>query len=667
MAGIARNRLFSPVLLRILLLLGLTGTAYSRVPNLGFVSIDDPSYVTRNPHVADGIIWQNLLWAVTGVHSANWHPLTWLSHMLDVQMFGLNPGGHHITSLVFHAANTVLLFLLLRRLTGRDWAAWFAAGLFAVHPLHVESVAWIAERKDVLSTFFFLVLLHAYAGYIASPGRLRYAAVCVVLALGLAAKPMLVSASLVLLLLDYWPLRRGLNRKTVTEKLPLFALSAASCVITFIAQRQGGAIGDFEQFPFGVRLANAITAYSQYMLKTFWPADLCVLYPHPGTSLPELQVFSSLVFLIAATAAAIKLGRRYPYVLVGWLWYLITLVPVVGLVQVGKQAIADRYTYIPHIGVFIALAWAGGDVLSKLPQRSRRITAAGLGSAVLLALTAVTCVQTGYWKSGVVLFEHAVRVVPDHYVTHYCLADAYLEEDRPRDAIKAFRRALRLKYDLPEAHCVMGYALAKIGKYEEGLASLRIAIRLEPNMAAAYNNIGGILLDQGRTDEAMKYIRKALKIKPDYAQAYYNLANAYERQGRPDLAESNYRRAVKTDPRFAPALTAVGAALLRKGDAAGAERFLREAVRLSPNLPEARLSFGALLIAKGNYVEAYRHLEKAVKLSPKSGEARYYYAVALSRLGYRDEAERERLKALELGFAPAANAGSTGSTRTGTR
>jgi Flp pilus assembly protein TadD len=646
------------------LLPAVTAVAYGRIHALGFVSVDDPAYVSQNPHVLDGITAESVRWAFTAFHSANWHPLTWLSHIVDVQLYGLHPLGHHLTSLAFHAANACLLFVLLRRLTGNRWRSLLVSALFAAHPLHVESVAWVAERKDVLSTFFFFLTLLAYVAWISRKNWLRYGALLASLGLGLLTKPMLVSAPLVLLLLDCWPLGRlvGIgNRKLgtevrtpftslLTEKLPLFGLAAASCVVTFIAQRSGGAVQDLQQYSLGVRLANAAVAYIDYLLKMLWPVKLAVLYPHPGNSLPAWHVAASAVALAALTyLAARSVRNKMPYVAVGWFWYVITLLPVIGLIQVGKQAMADRYTYIPSIGVFVAVVWATADLMASLPARTRSALLGGLGTAVVLACVGLTFVQVGYWRTGITVWTRAVEVTPNDAMLHFCLADACLEEHKPTQAVPHLRKAISLKPDMASAHDLLGFVLTRQGKLREATREIRTALRLAPRTATAWNNLGGIYSQQGDVDQAIRCFRKAVKISPKYAQAQVNLAMHLEQKGLVDSAEAHYRAAIAADPRMATAHCALGSLLFGLGSVEQAERHLRRAIELRPSFPEAQVYLGAVLIRKGKPNEAISPLQEAISSEPKLGVAHYNLFMAYFQLGRYAEADDELQAAVACG------------------
>ena len=428
------------------LLIAVTLAAFWQVRDHEFVHYDDDKYVMENPHVPTGLTRESIKWAFTATHASNWHPLTWLSHMLDCQLYGLNPRGHHVSSLLFHAANTVLLFLVLRRMTGALWKSAFVAALFAIHPLHVESVAWVAERKDVLSTLFWMLTMLAYLRYVEKPTIQRYLPVLMLFALGLMAKPMLVTLPFVLLLMDYWPLGRLDNGLSVTrdrlkrywglvrEKLPLFALTAISCVVTFLVQRHGGAMPDLEWLPLDVRIANALVSYAKYIGKMLLPRHLAVLYPYPSGTLPLWQLAGAVFLLMYVSVMVFRSRQRYPYLAVGWAWYVGTLVPTIGIVQVGKQALADRYTYVPLIGLFIIIAWGVPDLVARWcvvsSWRRRRILLAVSATASILALMTCTWFQVGRWRDRISLYTHALRVTSNNATIHNNLGNALLAEGK---------------------------------------------------------------------------------------------------------------------------------------------------------------------------------------------------------------------------------------------
>ncbi|MEJ2092422.1 MAG: tetratricopeptide repeat protein [Syntrophobacterales bacterium] len=506
----------SLLILICLLLAGMTLLPYLQVIDHDFITLDDDMYVTNNPLVLAGLTWTGVKWAFVARHSSNWHPLTWLSHMLDSQLYGSWAGGHHVTNIVFHLANIILLFLFLVRVTQALWPSALVAALFALHPLHVESVAWVSERKDVLSAFFWIATMWAYAEYTFVPTIWRYLAVFVLFALGLMAKPMLVTLPFVLLLLDYWPLRRikGLAPvpaysradtpppgpakqsawRLIYEKIPLFTLSAVSCLITLSAQSHSGSVMPLYIRPLGPRIANALVAYVKYVVKMFWPPPMAMFYPL--NPVPWWQALAAALVLLTVTALMLSRAQRSPYLAVGWLWYLGTMVPVIGLVQVGGQAMADRYTYIPFIGLFIIVVWGIFELTAS--WRFRKVILALGTAAVLVACWWATWVQIGYWRNSETLFLHAIRVTGPNYMAYNHLGMYYANEGKINQAITMYKNALITA----------------------------------PAYPPAYNNLGIIYANQGKFDQAIALFKKAIQLTPGNPSYHRNLALAYEKQGK---------------------------------------------------------------------------------------------------------------------------------------
>lgn len=487
-------------LLLAFLLVVATAVAYWQVLVSDFVLYDDDVYVMRNPIVQEGLTLSGIRWALGTKFNANWHPLTWMSHMAVCQLFGLNASSHHAVNLLLHVLSTLLLFSVLRRMTRSDYRSAFVAALFAIHPLHVESVAWVSERKDVLSTFFWFLTMWAYVRYVESPSVRRQMIVIAAYALGIMAKPMLVTLPFVLLLLDYWPLRRLGKKATkaadkqttvfdlVWEKVPLFGIAAMSCVMTYQAQQIGGAVASKDLLPLSIRLANALVAYIAYITKTIWPAKLAVFYPHPVDTLPHWQVAGSAILLTVISVAVVFVAKNRPYLTVGWLWYVGTLVPVIGLVQVGEQAMADRYTYIPLVGLFIAVTWAIGDLLtvtvdpntnaasdSSRIRRSVRLATVVVGVGIIAALMVRTWIQVGYWRNSLSLFAHAVEVTENNYAMHAKLGMALAAENRTDEAIAEYRKAIRARPDFGIAHHNLAVLLYETGQYAEAWKEVHLA------------------------------------------------------------------------------------------------------------------------------------------------------------------------------------------------
>ena len=544
----------------LLLLAGIVLIAYSSVGHLPFINLDDDLYITENAQVQQGLSWDSVMWAMTTLEEAFWHPLTWLSHMLDYQLFGLNPAGHHLTSLLLHLANVLLLFGVLHQMTGAVWRSALVAALFALHPLNVESVAWVAERKNVLSTFFWLLTMGAYVGYVRKPSWQRYVGMMGILVLGLMAKPMLVTLPCVLLLLDYWPLGRlgkewkELPRRLprlVLEKLPLFIPVAAASVLAIQAQSQAGSLPSWEGLPLGTRVANAVLSYGLYLKKLVWPTDLAVFYPHPGNSWDIGSVALAALVLGGISLGVWWQGRSYGYLVVGWLWYVGTLFPVSGLVQVGGHAMADRYAYIPLMGLFIMLVWGMAEMGDRV--RLRREWLVGAALCLLVALAVLTSVQLSYWRNSIILFQHALDSTADNHMAHSNLGIAFLQEDDLDDAIDHFYNAIEIQPRFAVVHSNLGIALRRKGLLDEALKHSTRAVQIDPGLAKAHNNLGIVVFQKGRVNEALQHFRKALEIKPDYATSFYNLGVVLEDLKRLEEAIESFRQALNLDPHHSQA------------------------------------------------------------------------------------------------------------------
>jgi tetratricopeptide (TPR) repeat protein len=541
----------------ICLLLALAILAiYSQTANHGYVAYDDDQYVYKNPWVQAGLTASNIGWAFTTFFYSNWHPLTWISYMLDFSLFGSSPGAQHLVNVALHLASALLLFLTLVRMTRQPWRCAVVAAIFAVHPLHVESVAWISERKDVLSTFFEMLTLWFYVRYAAKPGIRRYFAVAAAFGLSLLAKPMAVTFPFVLLLLDYWPLGRldwppnaTAIRRVVMEKVPLLAMAAVTSVLTFLAQRGYGAVVSLNRFPFPARLANAAIAYVAYIGKTFWPADLGVLYPAKG---PELSsAIFSVVVLSGVTATAWLWVKQRPYLAVGWFWYLGMLVPVIGLVQVGSQAMADRYTYVPMVGFSIALVWTLGDLVEHRPALRIAASVAAVGALAVLAVASYR--QAAYWKSSRTLFEHTLSVTSDNSVIQNNLGVVIAGEGNYGEAINLYRAALSTSPDYAEAQANLGHELLRGGKLDEAQASLAKALELNPNMPLPQADMGVLMSARGDFDAARRHIERSLALAPGDADNESNLCFALVHLGRTDEAIAHCNTALRIKPGLANA------------------------------------------------------------------------------------------------------------------
>jgi protein O-mannosyl-transferase len=504
-----------------LLLPALTWLAYFPVLRCGFVSYDDPYYI--NEKVKSGLTTDGIRWAFTTFYFGNWHPLVWLSLQLDAQLYGASAWGFHLTNLILHTAGVLCLFMVLHWMTRELWPSALVAALLAVHPLNVESVAWISERKGILSSFFYMLSLCTYAFYVKRPGLRRYALVIFGMFLGLMAKPTLVTLPLVLLLLDFWPLRRlriaGTSNSTgfplarlVLEKAPLLAVAVAFAVIAWKAQASARALGSMTDFPVRDRIKNAIVSYAWYLWKALWPTDLSAFYPHPGSSLPAGPVAMALALLTAVTVLALWSTRKAPYVLVGWVWYVGTLVPVIGIfAQIGSHARADRYAYIPLIGLFIGVVWSARAAALRYPQRAI-LTCMAIG--VLACLSVASCLQIHVWYDSASLWQHALRATDDNPVTYAGLGSSLLEQGRESEALNCYMKALRLRPDYALAHVSIGYILARRGNVAASLDHLQYAVRVDPNVPFGYRNLGLVLLIMGRKREAIAAFDNALRVDP---------------------------------------------------------------------------------------------------------------------------------------------------------
>ncbi len=503
----------------------ITIAVFIQVCAFDFLIYDDYAYVTANQQVKNGLNLKNFVWAFTATQAYNWHPLTWLSLMLDSSFFGPDAGGFHFTNLLFHTANTVLLFILLFKMTKALWPSAFVAAAFALHPLHVQSVAWVAERKDVLSTLFWLLTMLFYVRYVERSSAGRYVLALFAFALGLMAKPMLVTLPFILLLVDYWPLKRKCSlRRLLFEKLPFVFLAVVSSVITFVVQSQSGAVKDITKFPFDIRVINALVSYAKYISKMFWPVNLSVFYPHPGRSLHFSDAIIPAVLLIAVTVLAIRFARTHGYLLSGWLWYVITLIPVIGLIQVGNQAMADRYTYIPLIGLFIMIAWGLPDLLSRYEFRKTSLIIAA--AAVLLSMTVSTCMQLRYWRNGVSIFERAVEVSPNNCFVHTNLGVAFMQKKALDAAISHFEKALEIDPCEVKTHVNIGVAYYERDKnIDMAIAHFVKAIEIDPCDIQARLNYAVALRKQGNMEQAIEQCNEALRIDPGNTNAY-NLRQA---------------------------------------------------------------------------------------------------------------------------------------------
>ncbi len=597
-AAVVRARSFLQVWLPAGLLLLLTLALYWPALTHDFVNYDDPGYVTENLHVQAGLSWDNLKWAFTHSMAVNWHPLTVLSHMLDCQLFGLKPWGHHLTSLLLHAVNTALVFLLLRGLTGSTWRSWAVAALFGVHPVHVESVAWVAERKDVLSACFGLLCLIFYTRYAREKIGNRkseignYLLALLFLGLGLISKSMLVTWPFVMLLLDCWPLaRRQAGWRLVWEKLPFFAVVIGMSVVTFLVQKSAGAVATLDIKPLDARVGNALIAYGRYLAKIFLPTDLAVFYPYPrhwpvGEVVLEGGLLAGLTLLF-------WWQRRRAYFLTGWCWFIGTLVPVIGLIQVGSQSMADRYAYLPSIGVLVLAVWGVTELTRTWRHQMVGLSAAGL--AVLTACVPLTRQQLGYWQNSETLFRHTIAVTGESGIANECLGEALLQKGEMNEAMSQFQASVRVQSNYSVPHNNLGYILLLKGRLEEAIRQFQAAIYLQPDYALAYWNLGLALISLGRVDEAIPQIQIALRLNPDYAGAHNSLGYAFLQKGMTDEAISQFQEALRLKPDAFQVHNNLGLALIDQGRIDGAISQFQEALRLKPDYGTAQANLARAL------------------------------------------------------------------------
>jgi protein O-mannosyl-transferase len=680
--------------------------AAAYVPSLrnGFVNLDDPSFVYANPYVQGGITAEGVRWAFTSINRGFWQPLAWLSLMLDAQLFGAKAGGYHLTSLIIHAATTVVLFLAFRRLTGATWRSAFVAALFGLHPLHVESVAWVSERKDVLSALFWALTMWAYAGYVegresrvespegeverrgsrvesvdkgvegreskaksrepGAPERstldarrstLLYLLALVFFTCGLMSKSMVVTLPVILLLLDWWPLgridlrnlraERGTAGRLVREKIPFFALALVFGILTIYAQKVTGAVQNTETFPLVTRVENAVLAYVIYLFQTVWPASLAAFYSYPK-NFPLMAVIGAAAVLAGITVLAIKAQRRHSYIMAGWFWYVLTLLPVIGLLQVGSQSHADRYTYIPLVGIFVALAWGAEEWTRRMPNRLLPLSVSGV--AVIAVCAALTWNQTGYWRSSETLFTHALRVTRNNEVAHNNLGTAIFRDGRVDQAIVHFQEAIRLKPRYAVAHANLGTAFVSKKRYDDAIRQLQEAIKINPKYAGAYRNIGTALGQEGKIDQAMPYFQKSISLEKNDPEAHYDYGVALLQKGLLDQAIKEFSEAVRLNPNYAAAQANLGSTLLMQNRFDEAINHLNLAIRLGGRFPAAYRNLGTALAQKGRLDEALPTLQMAVTMMPKDVDAHYNFGVALLQKGYLDEGIEQFREVLKL-------------------
>jgi tetratricopeptide (TPR) repeat protein len=629
-----------------LALAAITFAVFGQTLRHQFVNFDDDLYVYDNPMVARGLTSHGIVWAFTHVHSVNWHPLTWLSHELDCQLYGLNPAGHHLTNVLLHTATVIALFLVLGQMTGAFWRSAFVAAVFAIHPLRVESVAWVAERKDVLSGLFFMLTIGAYVRYAKETGRVRlcrtpdrsshgstesrptvsklralhvyYCLALLLFALGLLCKPMLVTLPLVLLLLDYWPLQRVESAgRLVLEKLPLLALSAAVCVVTLLAQNT--AIHSGGSFSLPYRLGNALAACLVYLGQMVWPAGLAALYPFPHNGVPAWEVALAGTLLAGLSAVAWGERRTRPWLLMGWVWYLVMLLPVLGIIQVGRQAHADRYTYLPQIGIYVAVTWLVAEWGVRWLQPGQlRVALGGLMAAVLAVLMVCAWKQSTYWQDSETLWTRALACATDNDMARNNLGNALYQKGRVDEAITQYQRALQIRPDSAGAHYDLGFAMFQRRRVDEAISQFQEALKTQPNFEKAHFQLGNALREKGRVDEAISHYQRALQIQPDFAEAHNNLGTALRQKGRVDEAISHYQKALAIMPDNEPVHVNLANALLQKGRVDQAIVHYQKALQIDPADMEIENNLAWLLATAAQ--ASLRNGDKAVQLARRANE-----------------------------------------------
>jgi protein O-mannosyl-transferase len=643
------------------LLAAATLLAFWQVGRHQFVNFDDTCYVTDNPHVQAGLTWEGLHWAfaqLQGQHTY-WHPLTWVSHMADCALFGLQPAGHHLVNLLFHLLNVVLVFLVFRRMTQRLWPCAVLAALFALHPLQVDTVAWVAERKNLLSACFWLLTMLAYVRYTQSPRATTYLPIVLLYACGLMCKPVLVTLPLVLLLLDYWPLRRlevsafkptaaALGR-LAWEKGPLFLLAALSCLITLAGHRTLGALGTAAGLPMHLRVENALVSYARYLGKTVFPAHLAMLYPYPA-AWPLWGVTLSALLLIVGSALAVGAVRRWPYLFVGWFWFLGVLVPFIGVIQAGEQAMADRFMYLPIIGLLMIAVWGLDALAGSLPPQ-KRWWLAGAAALAIAACLILTPLQVRHWQDSESLFRHAIAVTSGNYVAYDGLGSALDARGRGNEALACYAECVRLKPRYAEGQYDYGSLLMRMGKLDDAVLHLTAAVAAKPSFAQAQINLGNALLQQDRPDEAARHLAQAVRLTPQDPEAHYNLGTVLIMQGQVDQAVACFSEALRLNPNYSEAHGNLGVALMRQGKPAQGALHLAAAAKLTPANPQAHDNLGLALLDLNRPAEAAAAFAESLRLNPDSPASHYHLALALIRQDKRPEALPYAQKARTLAQA----------------
>ena len=653
-----------------LFLVVITLTVYWPVQKYDFVNFDDGLYVSENPHIQEGLTLKSVIWAFSFSEKENtyWQPVTWLSHALDCQLYGLQPGKHHLTGLMFHLANSLLLFMVFKWMTGAFWRSAFVAALFAIHPINVDSVAWVAERKNVVSTFFWMLTMLSYVYYTKKPALGRYLLTFLLYVLGLLTKPMLVTLPFVLLLLDYWPLKRffygqlsgnenGGRTKTempefkrfslfrlIVEKIPFFILSGLSIVLSSLSVQEK--VSSASLVPMDLRIANALVSYVKYIGNMVWPQGLTVFYPYPQM-VPAWEAIGALLFLVCVSVFAIRSIQRAPYFIVGWLWFLGTFVPVLGLVQTGLwPAMADRFAYVPLIGLFVVFAWGVPQICQNWNHRTIWISASAV--FLLLILTTVTWKQIEYWKNSITLFEHNLRFTSNNHVAHNNLGVALDNQGRTEDAIEHYLQALRIKPDYVKTYYNLGVSLNNQGRTKEAIEYYLQALRIKPDYAEAHNNLGVVLDKQGRTEDAIEHYLQALRIKPDYAEAHSNLGVSLDKQGHTEEAIDHYLQALRIKPDYVEVHSNLGLSLDKQGRTEDAIKHYLQFLQIKPDYAEVRHNLGIALNKQGRTEEAIEHYLQVLRIKPDYVDVHNDLGVALNKQGRTEEAIEHYLQVLRI-------------------
>ena len=679
MAPMKPSRLL-PLIICLFLIL-MTLAAYWNVQHNDFINLDDNLYITDNPYIKKGWTTDNFLWAFTKVHAGHWHPMTWLSHMLDVELFGLHPGRHHFVSLIFHIINSLLLFILFQKMTGEVWKSALIAGLFALHPLRVESIAWAAERKDVLSAFFFFLTIYTYLHYFEKIQFRRYLLTLLSFAMALMSKPMAVTLPFVLLLLDYWPLgrfqsgdqeRRHPMIQLTLEKIPLFLFTFVMSIFTFMSHLQSGAVTPFDKLPLSIRIGNALIYYLRYIWKMLCPNALAVFYPHP-IHLPLWEVIGAILLIIIITIVVIAVRREHPYLAVGWFWYLGTLIPVIGLTQAGTQAMADRFTYIPMVGLSLMISFGIPNIFMR--WRFTRIILIPSGIFIFLILAILSSIQVGRWQNSVTLFTHTLNVTSNNYLIHNNLgvtlmrqgkypealfhlkkaieikpkyADAYHNlgtllflQGNGKEALNHFALALEYNPEKAETHSSIGGILAKQEKFKEALFHFSEAVRINKADGEAHYNLGTILLQQGKTQEGVYSLNQSLETLPENPKTHHNLGLAFESMGELEKAVEHYRKSLRIDSKNADTHFCLASLFSKQGRGEEAIFHLNETIKLNPGDSEAHYLLGNILLAQNKYEEAISYMIEAARINPNHGKAHFALGEIYLSMGERELARRQ--------------------------